>query len=150
MMTVFEEMALWLGGILKDKFPSREFIIDLEHMPSESKWENAAIMSNPNDLAVTLMSGRVKHTDFKTFYVQQDFKDTKKRINNEVFFETLKTAVAKKNLDGGLPAASETRQWRSVECAGTAYPSGRAENEDTAIYQITLRLVYIEGVRNPR
>jgi hypothetical protein len=149
MMTVFEEIALWLDGILKANFPSRKFVIDLEHLPSESKWENAAIMSNPNDLAVTLMSGRVKHTDFKTFHVRRDFNDTKKRIGNEAFFETLKTAIAKKNLGGGLPASSETRQWRSVECAGTAYPSGRTENEDTAIYQITLRLVYIEGVRNP-
>ncbi|MDR2048367.1 MAG: hypothetical protein LBP69_02835 [Treponema sp.] len=149
-MTVFEEIALWLGGILEDNFPSREFLIDLEHMPSESQWENAAIMSNPNDLAVTLMSGRVKHTDFKTFYVQQDFNDTKERISNEAFFEALKAAIIKKNLNGALPAASETRQWRSIECAGTAYPSGRAENEDTAIYQIILRLVYIEGVRSSR
>ncbi|MDR1410804.1 MAG: hypothetical protein LBI91_01205 [Spirochaetaceae bacterium] len=145
-MTVFEEIAPWLGGILEGNFPSREFIIDLEHMPSEAKSENAAIMSSPNDLAVTLMSGRVKHTDFKTLYARFDFNDTGERIGNEAFFETLKTAIARKNLNGGLPASPGTRQWRSVECTSAAYPSGRADNEDTAVYQITLRLVYIEGV----
>lgn len=149
-MTVFEEIALWLGGILKDNFPSQEFLIDLECMPSESRWENAAIMSNPNDLAATLMSGRVKRTEFKTFYVRRDFNDTKERIGNEAFFEVLKTAIAEKNLSGDLPPSSGTRQWRSAECAGTAYPSGRAENEDTAVYQITLKLVYLEGARGPR
>jgi hypothetical protein len=147
-MTVFEEIALWLGGILEDNFPSREFLIDLECMPSESRWENAAIMSNPNDLAVTLMSGRVKRTEFKTFYVQRNFNDTKERIDNEAFFEVLKMAITTKNLNGDLPPASETRQWRSIECTGTAYPSGREQNEDTAVYQITLRLVYLEGMRN--
>jgi hypothetical protein len=147
-MTVFEEIAQWLGDILEDNFPSREFIIDVEHLPSESRWENAAIMSNPNDTAVTLMSGRIKYTVFKTFYVRCDFNDTGERIGNEAFFETLRTKIVRKNLGGDLPSASSARQWRSIECAGTAYPSDRAENEDTAIYQIILKLVYIEGVRN--
>jgi hypothetical protein len=148
MMTVFEEIAQWLGDILKANFPSRDFVIDVEHLPSESQWENAAIMSNPNDLAVALMSGRIKYTVFKTFYVRCDFNDAGERIGNEAFFETLRIEIARKNLGGALPASSPARKWRSIECAGTAYPSGRAENEDTAIYQIVLKLVYIEGARN--
>jgi hypothetical protein len=144
-MTVFEEIALWLGGILEDNFPDRKFIIDLEHLPSESRWENAAIMSNPNDLAIPLMSGRIKYTAFKTFYVRRDFNDTGDRIGNEAFFERLRSEIARKNLGGDLPSSSSARQWRSVECAGAAYPSDRDENEDTAIYQIILKLVYIEG-----
>jgi hypothetical protein len=144
-MTVFEEIARWLGDILENNFPAQEYIIDAEHLPSESKWENAAIMSNPNDVAAPLMSGRIKYTVFKTLYVRRDFNDTDERVSNEAFFETLRKEIVKKNLGGNLPSSSPARQWRSIECAGTAYPSGRAENDDTAIYQIVLKLVYIEG-----
>jgi hypothetical protein len=147
-MTVYEEIALWLEGILKTNFPSQDFVIDVEHLPYESKLENAAIMSNPNDITVPLMSGRIKYTVYKTLYVRRDFNDTVERIGNEAFFETLRTEIVRKNLGGGLPPPSPARQWRSIECAGTAYPSGREENEDTAVYQIVLKLVYIEGASN--
>jgi len=144
-MTVYEESVTWLDEMLKAIFPSREFVIDLEEMPNYPQFENAALMSNPNDTAVQLMSGRVKNTSFKTFYIQRDFNTTTERIGNEAFFEALKKAIVKKNLAGELPE-SDTRQWRSVECTGTAYPGTRAENGDTAVYQVNLKLVYIEGV----
>jgi hypothetical protein len=144
-MTVFEDVNYWLNEILMEVFPSREFAIDLEKMPTYPQFENAALMSNPNDTAVQLMSGRVKNISFKTFYIQRDFNTTTERIGNEAFFEALKKAIVKKNLAGELPE-SDTRQWRSIECTGTFYPGSRAENEDTAVYQVALRLVYIEGV----
>jgi hypothetical protein len=144
-MTLFREIESWLLYILIIVRPDTTWDIELESMPNNTRFENAAIMSNPNDQAIQLISGRVKHIDYKTFYIRWDFIEKPDRISNEQFFEEFKKLVVKKNISGELPE-SDTRQWRSIECIGTAYPAVREESSGTAVYQVSLRLVYIEGV----
>jgi len=143
-MTIFESLVSWLHDILTDPkngLPGT-WKVDSEMLPdySKEKWESAALYSNPNDMQEPLMAGRIKHTDYKTFYVRRNFGSVKIQIKNEAVLEQLKKSVHIKALDGAYP--KDGRQWMGISYQGGAYPSTKEEN--WAIYQITLKLVYID------
>jgi hypothetical protein len=149
-MTVYKSLADWLFEIFADPqngFPSVFYVIDLEVLPSllngqDIQYQYSAIYSSPNDMQKTLCAGQVKRTDFKTFYVKRQFTELDDRIGNEEFFEKLKKCIARKNLRAVYP--QDGRKWRGIAWEGGVYPSQRSEDGMVAIYQINLRLEYIE------
>jgi hypothetical protein len=143
-MTVFESLKYWLLGIFEN--PENDidgvYWIDLETLPENVKHQNAALYSSPNDTAIEQVGGTIRHIDFKTLYFRKDFKEYEERITNEAFFEKIRKRINEKNLDGVMP--DDGREWISIKHTGPAYPSQKQENLDFAIYQVNLRLEYIE------
>jgi hypothetical protein len=141
-MTVAESLSLWLKDLFADPANgfSGEFVIGLEALPDWEGFQNTALYSNPNDGAVTLTGGQIRHTEFKTLYARRPFKEKEQRAGNEAFFELLKRRITATTLAARFP--EDGRKWRRIEYTGGAYPSGRADNNDTAVYQITLKIVY--------
>jgi hypothetical protein len=152
-MTVYQSLANWLFEIFADPqngFPSVFYVIDLEVLPSllnsqDIQYQYSALHSSPDDIQTALISGQTKHTDFKTFYVKRQFSEFDDRLGNEEFFEKLKKCIIQKNLRAVYP--QDGRNWRSITWQGGVYPSQRSEDGRTAIYQVNLRLEYIEGVK---
>jgi hypothetical protein len=143
-MTVFESLASWLYGILSEPgsgLPGT-WKVDNETLPdyTKEKWESAALYSNPNDIQEQMTAGQIRHTDYKTFYIRRDFGNVTTQIKNEAVLEKLKKCIHDKALDGIYP--KDGRQWRGISYHGGAYPS--TKEATWAIYQITLKLVYIE------
>ena len=144
-MTVYESLDRWITEILtdpKNDFPPMRTVTDLEAMPKKAEYQSAALHSSPNDTATTLLGGQVRHTVFKTFYVRRDFKERASRLENEAFFEKLKTCIYEKNLDGIMP--QDGREWVSIGCNAGIYPAQRDDANDYADYLVPLRLIYIE------
>lgn len=144
-MTVYESLVKWLQGILKDpenNFPAVYTFIDLEMIPYWTEYENAGIFSSPNDLTAPLVAGKVKHTDFKSFYLRKSFKEHTNRLENEIFFEKFKACIYEKNLDCIMP--EDGREWTSIGLNGGIYPTQRQENNEFADYLVPLKLVYVE------
>jgi hypothetical protein len=144
-MTVYESLVNWLNEILQDpknNFPNVYTVIDLEMIPDWREFENAGIFSSPNDLSAPLIAGKIKHTDFKSFYLRRSFKEFTNRLENETFFEKFKACFHEKNLDCIMP--EDGREWASIELNGGIYPAQRQENNEYADYLVPLKLVYIE------
>jgi hypothetical protein len=145
MATVYESLVIYLNEILtdpKNNFPKVYTVIDLELIPNWTEFENAGIFSSPNDLTSELIAGKVKHTDFKSFYLRRPFREFTNRLGNEMFFEKFKACIYEKNLDGIMP--KDGREWIKIELNGGIYPAQRQESGEFADYLLPLRLVYIE------
>jgi hypothetical protein len=149
-MTVYKSLSDWLLEIFanpQNGFPSFYYVIDLEVLPDllnsrDIQYQYSSLYSSPNDIQTPLCAGQVKHKDFKTFYVKRAFSEHDDRMGNEEFFEKLKRAITLKNLRGIMP--QDGRKWRGISYEGGVYPSQRPEDGRIAIYQINLRLEYIE------
>jgi len=143
-MTVFESLKKWLEEIFEDPENGFDGVywIDSEVLPSSVKQQNAALYSSPNDTVTELLGGQHKHVDYKTLYFMKDFKEHDIRISNEAFFEKLRNCIAEKNAEWIMP--DDGREWTSIKHTGPAYPSQKQENLDFAIYQVNLRLEYVE------
>jgi hypothetical protein len=74
--------------------------------------------------------------------VKRQFSEFDDRLGNEEFFEKLKRCITQKNLRAVYP--QDGRKWRDIAWQGGVYPAQRSEDGMTAIYQINLRLEYIE------
>jgi len=148
-MTIYEVLANWLNEILTDPangFPAKHTVIDLETIPSyggELDAMDTALFSNPNDSQTTLLSGRILHEDYKTWYIKRDFLGFSDRLTNEAFFEKLKNCIYMKNLRGQRPQDTE-RKWRGIFYQGGVMVTQRAENNKYAIYQVNLKIEYID------
>jgi hypothetical protein len=143
-MTVFESVKAWLEEILSNPENGFEGVywIDAEVLPANVRLQNAALYSSPNDMVTERLGGDHRHVDFKTLYFKKDFKEHEIRVSNEVFFEKLRSRIMEKNMEGIMPG--DGREWVSIKHTGPAYPSQKQENLDEAIYQVNLRLEYIE------
>jgi len=143
-MTIFESLSMWIWGILTD--PSNElpgqYNIFAEVLPDQVGVENTALFSNPNDIQTPLNGGQIKNESYKTFYIRKDFLEQQTRMNNEAFFEKLRKCIHMKNLRARYP--SDGRKWREISYQGGCFVTQRAENNEYAIYQINLKLVYLE------
>ena len=147
-MTVYESLAVWLNDILSD--PQNEFspvpvVIDLELVPNfkaSNGWQDTALFSNPNDLHFPMNGGQTRHVVTKTWYIKRDFLEFPSRLETERFMERLRKAIHKKALGAQYP--NDGRTWRKISVEGGVFPYQRAENLSEAIYQVTLRLEYIE------
>jgi hypothetical protein len=143
-MTVFESLSLWLYDILSDPkngLPGT-WKIDSEMLPdySNQKWESTALYSNPNDTQEQLIASQVRHTDYKTFYIRRDFGDVKIQLKNEAVLEKIKQCIYERNLDWIMP--QDGREWYGINWHGGTYPS--TKDEKWVVYQINLKLVYVE------
>jgi hypothetical protein len=144
-MTVFEQLALWIGNIIETDLSVHNYIIANELLPAEYRMESAALMNNPNDTEVPDFMGNPIFTSYKTLCISRQFNSMQERIDNEAFFDALCRIIRKKNQAYELPD-NDGREWRSIGVIGTYYPISRAENESTAIYQMTLKLIYKENL----
>jgi hypothetical protein len=146
MMTVFESLAHWLWEILTDPENGFEgnFAVDVEVLPELEKdgYQSTSLHSNPNDISKQLLGGQRRHEKYKTFYVRRNFTDTTARIENESFFEKLEKRVYLKDMRGVYP--QDGRKWRSIGLHGGAYPGWKSPNNDYAVYQVNIKLVYEE------
>jgi len=149
-MTVYESLANWLNEILvnpENEFPPKITVID-QDVISEAKKDfpdldimDTGLFSNPNDSQTALLSGRVRHEDYKTWYIKRDFLGFPDRLTNEAFFEKLRNRIHLKNLRGQYPQDND-RKWRGVSYQGGIFVTQRAENNEYAIYQVNLKIVY--------
>ena len=72
--------------------------------------------------------------------------DIANQAENLAFFEDLEAWLAKKELFLDLPDLGEKRTARKLEVLSSAYPFLVDENEESARYQIQLRLTYLQEV----
>jgi hypothetical protein len=145
-MTVFESLATWLYQILSDPKNGFEgnFMVDVEVLPETEKdgFQSTSLHSNPNDTHKQLMGGQTVHESYKTFYIRRNFADQQTRMLNETFFEDLRRCIKWRGLRADYP--KDGRTWRRIEYQGGTYPSWKSPNGDYAIYQVTIKLTYVE------
>ena len=147
-MTIYESLAHWLNDILtnpQNEFPPQLTMIDLEVSPNlngETGAMDTGLFSNPNDIQTQLLSGRVRHEDFKTWYIKRKFIEFPDRLSNEAFFEKLRKCIHMKNLRAVYP--QDGRKWRGIYYQGGIFVTQREPNNEHAIYQVNLKLVYEE------
>ena len=143
-MTIFESLSTWIWDILTDpanEFPG-QYNIFAEVLPDQTGAENTALFSNPNDIQTPLNGGQVKNESYKTFYIRKNFLEQQTRMNNEVFFEKLRKCIHMKNLRAVYP--QDGRKWRGIYYQGGIFVTQREPNNEHAIYQVNLKLVYEE------
>ena len=150
-MTIYESLARWLNDILID--PQNEFsdqaVVELENVPNLNEEHcgehcvmDTGLFSNPNDIQTQLLSGRVRHEDFKTWYIKRKFIEFPDRLENEAFFEKLRKCIHMKNLRAVYP--QDGRKWRGIYYQGGIFVTQREPNNEHAIYQVNLKLMYEE------
>ena len=144
-MTVYESLVIWLNSILtglKNNFPIKAAVIDLEIIPDWQEFANAGLFSSPNDLQDELIAGQRKYTEFKTLYLRLPFEQYQNRLKNEIFIEEFRKSIHEKFMDGLLP--KDGREWINISISSGIYPAQRQPNNQFADYLIPLRVVYIE------
>ena len=151
-MTVYRSLANWLNGILADPdngFPEElKVAIDVELVPNlqsdfpELKLQESALISHPNDQHVLMTAGQYKHTEHKTWYLVRRFGDHDNRAANEDFLERIRRCIQRETLMGNMPKCG--RAWRKILVNGGMFPSAKSTDNTSAVYQIPLRIEYIE------
>jgi hypothetical protein len=152
-MTVYQSLAKWLHGIFDD--PANGFepglgvkVIDLALVPSlktdfpDVRFQETALFSSPNDQHVQMVGGQYRHTEFKTWYLVRRFGGFEDRLSTEAFLEKIRRAIQRTTLKGIMP--DDDRQWKSIEVNGGMFPSTKSPDNTMAVYQIPLKIEYIE------
>ena len=150
--TVYRSMVAWLVAIFADPdndFPSDLItIIDVELVPNyRERWpdlpiQDTGLFSNPNDQHVQMLGGQWRHTEFKTWLLWRRFGDNTDRISNEAFLEKLRRAIQRATTHGIFP--QDGRRWRRIQVNGGMFPSTKSADNTNAVYQIPLKIEYVE------
>jgi len=151
-MTVYQSLAKWLSGIFTEENgfdPGSEIkVIDLELVPRLKEdfpgvqLQESALFSNPNDQHVQMIDGQYRHTEFKTWYFVRRFANFNDRLSNEEFLEKVRRAIQRSTLRGIMP--QDGRRWRKIQVNGGMFPTTKSADNTEAVYQIPLKIEYIE------
>lgn len=152
-MTVYESLARWLNGLLAeggdDGIPEgTEAVTDAGAIPSLAAdfpgigAVEAGLYGNPGDRSVDLLGGHVRRTEHRTWYVARRFGEFEDRRSNERFVEAVRNRIRRAALRGDMPG--DGRRWRRIEVSGGMFPSSRSADGRRAVYQIPLRIEYVE------
>jgi len=151
-MTVYESIVAWLVDIFADRdngFPDDIIVIvDVELVPNFRETfptfniQDTGLFSNPNDQHTQMVGGQWRHTEFKTWLLWRKFGESTDRIANEAFLEKLRRAIQRTTLHGIFP--QDGRQWRKIQVNGGMFPSTKSADNTSAVYQIPLKIEYIE------
>jgi len=151
-MTVYQSITKWLAAVFAD--PKNGFqedivtVVDLELVPNHREKnpdlniQDTALSSNPNDQRIELLGGQCRHTEFKTWLLWRKFGENEDRIANEAFLEKARRAIQKTALHGIFP--KDGRRWGKIQVNGGMFPSAKSQNNASAVYQIPLKIEYIE------
>jgi hypothetical protein len=145
-MTVFQELAVWLKDSL-DGIDAGAYYVDLEYLAPvpERGIEGAALMSSPHDTVRTLIGGLTRqYTKYKTLNIRRDIQKSSERISNEAFFDRLRNEIYRRDLYHTVPADTDTRSWKHVVVESGAVPEQRSDKGDSAVYSVTLKIIYTE------
>jgi len=151
-MTVYQSLATWLNDIFTDPDngfpPTLMVIIDVELVPSLQQdfpglhLQETGLFSNPNDQHAQMLGGQYRHTEFKTWYLVRRFGDWDDRVSAEAFLEKVRRAIQRTTLHGIFPR--DGRRWRRIQVNGGMFPSTKSADNTSAVYQIPLKIEYVE------
>jgi len=152
-MTVYQSLAKWLDGLFADPengFPSNLAVItDVELVPNPGnennpgyEIQNSGLFSNPNDQHVQMLGGQYRHVEFKTWYLVRRFASRGERVSTEDFLGKIRLAIRRATRLGTMPG--DGRRWRKIEVNGGIFPSRKSDDNTSAVYQIPLRIEYVE------
>lgn len=112
-----------------------------------SKEGSYSIDSEPGDIAQRYLDGStVRRFPFTISGRMYYGSDIANQAENLAFFEELEAWLAEKEQFLDLPDLGEKRTARKLEVLSSAYPFLVDENEESARYQIQLRLTYLQEV----
>jgi len=153
-MTVYQSLAVWLNDIFTDPDnnfpPNMTVIIDAEIIPGLRQdfpgleLQESALFSNPNDQHKEMLGGQHRHIEFKTWYLVRRFGEWEERLSNEAFLENIRRCIKRTTQRGIMPPQTENRQWRKIEINGGMFPSAKSADNASAVYQIPLKIEYVE------
>ena len=151
-MTVYQSIVAWLVSVFAEPdngFPEDIIVIvDVELVPNyreqfpDLNVQDSALFSNPNDQHVLMTGGQYRHTEFKTWLLWRRFGENVDRLANEVFLEKVRRAIQGTVLRGVMP--KDGRRWRKIQVNGGIFPSNKSADNTSAVYQIPLKIEYIE------
>jgi hypothetical protein len=141
-MTALEQLISYVESILNTGLRG-DFVIGAELLPTERNFKNAMLKAQPNDTERQFVDGRRRFTKYKTLYLKLNFTGEQDRLENEALLTEVQDIIYRKNRRYELPP-NEGRKWVSLECSGSPYTIHIDENSNTAIYQITLKIIYEE------
>jgi hypothetical protein len=141
-MTALEQLIDWTAGMLNGG-GNEDFIIGAELLPTDRVFQNAMLKANPNDGERQFLDSRREFTKYKTLYLRLDFTDDRARFANEAFLEELQKSIYNRNKRYELPS-NDGRQWKSIECSGSPHTIAIDADGSTAIYSLTLKIIYEE------
>ena len=151
-MTVYESIEKWLVAILADPengFPEDAVtIVELEMVPNFRKThpdlsvQDTALFSSPNDQSAEMLGGQCRRIEFKTWLLWRRFGESEDRIANEAFLEKVRRAIRRTALHGIFP--QDGRRWRRIQVNGGMFPSAKSADNTSAVYQIPLKIEYVE------
>jgi len=145
MQTVYESIVIWLNTILTDPdngFPSTHIVIDMQTIPNWQDFQNAGLLSSPNDIRTEMIGGQRKCQEFKSFYLRIPYNEFQSRLQYEEYFEKLEKCIYKNVMDG--IKIDDDREWVSISVNAGIYMAQKDDVNRHADYLVPLKLVYIE------
>lgn len=141
-MTVSQSLINWLyqfGGIEIDQAAMIE-TDQLDAMPgSYGLYKSAAKTVTP------FINGTHDVSEIYDFVLRHSAKTDIDRVNNQAFLENLEKWVRTQNITGNLPEMDEGRACFGVAITSAGYME--ATESDTASYQISIKIDYMEGIQ---
>jgi hypothetical protein len=137
-MTASERLREWVASIL-----GGEFVVNAEPLPSERNFQSAMIRANPGDSETAFVDGRRRFVKYKTLCLRLGLAGDDAPLENEALLAEFQEIVRGKSRRRELPP-DDGRAWKSVECPGSPLPVHIDESGATAVYQLTLRIIYEE------
>ncbi|MCM1258800.1 MAG: hypothetical protein NC307_13225 [Roseburia sp.] len=137
-MTISECLKDWLG-----KFPgfsSDTILTDRIEAPDGM----SALYKSPNKSVVPLNDGSKRVTEYYQFFFRGATIEESQRISNNQLVEDLENWVEEKEFEEDYPDLSQAGKYICEEIALSGYGSVSFQEEDNAVYQITIEIKYLK------
>lgn len=137
-MTISECLKDWLVEF--PEFPSDTILTDRIDIPDGM----LALYKSPNKNVVPLNDGSERVTEYYQFFFRGPTMEESQRVSNNQLMEDLENWVEEKDFEEDYPDLSQAGSYICEEVALSNYGTVSFQEEDNAVYQITIELKYLK------
>lgn len=137
-MTISECLKDWLVEF--PEFSSDTILTDRIDIPDGM----LALYKSPNKNVVPLNDGSKRVTEYYQFFFRGPTMEESQRVSNNQLMEDLENWVEEKDIEEDYPDLSQAGSYICEEVTLSNYGTVSFQEEDNAVYQITIELKYLK------
>lgn len=144
-MTISKILKDWLSEFTEAEFS--EVLTDLLAAVPNS----ASLFRSPGRITEDFIDGSSQVTDFYNFFGKKSSQLDDERITNDEIFTKLEKTIEERNFNEDLPnlekAQDKNYTYTCEDVSVSQTTSIITSEQDTAIYQITIKIIYLKEKR---